>query len=178
MKSVLIALTLIAAPAAAQVQTPNLPMPACDNKPVYMVVDGLTLDRERMGAYARELQSSGLYPTLGGYYVNTLKPITMFEGTLPANHSTLIVRFPCLAHARAFWYSKTYQERIRPLRLNPSAGDYSVAVYAEAELPAYMKKRVTSRYLQSFTDRESKGTPQVDDPVPPTVPATPEPPKN
>ncbi len=178
MKPILFALLLMSAPASAQVQMPTQPMPVCDNKPVYMVVDGITLDRERMTAYAKELQTSGLYTTLGAYYINSPQPIAMFEGSKPANYISLIVRFPCFAHARAFWYSKTYQERIRPLRLNPSAGDYSVAVYAEAELPPYMKKRITSRYLQVFTDRESKGTPQVDDPVLPAEPATPEPPKN
>jgi uncharacterized protein (DUF1330 family) len=178
MKFVLSAMLLLAAPAIAQVQLPTAPMPSCDNKPVYMVVAGLTLDRDRMGAYAKEIQVSGLYTTLGAYYINGPRPVAVFEGAVAPTHATLIVRFSCLAHARAFWYSKTYQERIRPLRLNPSAGDYSVAVYAEAELPPYMKKRVTSRYLQSFTDRESKGTPQVDDPALPALPAAPEPPKN
>lgn len=103
----------------------------CDNKPVYMVVAGPTHDRARMGAYAKAIADSGLYQKLGGYYINAPQTLATFEGDPPAGYVALIVRFPCLANARAFWYSKVYQEKIRPLRLNPSAGDYTVTVYPE-----------------------------------------------
>lgn len=114
---------------------------ACD-KPVYMVVAGPTHDRARMQAYAKAIFDSGLYQRLGGYYVNAPVPLAMFEGALPKGHATLIVRFPCLANARAFWFSRDYQETIKPLRLNPSAGDYSVAVYAEIPLRSDMTGKV------------------------------------
>ena len=114
----------------------------CDNKPVYMVVSGPTHDRARMMAYAKAIAESGLYQKLGGYYVNQPRALASFEGTPPPNHTTLIVRFPCLANARAFWYSKEYQERIKPLRLNPPAGDYSVSVYEEMPLREDMKGKV------------------------------------
>lgn len=116
----------------------------CDNRPVYMVVAGPTFDRARMQAYGKAIADSGLYDTLGGYYINVPAPLETFEGTPPAGMATLIVRFPCLANARAFWYSKTYQEQIMPLRQNPSAGDYTVTVYPAAALPAYMAGRVGS----------------------------------
>ena len=45
--------------------------------------------------------------------VNQPRAVATFEGAPPPNHSTLIVRFPCLANAQAFWYSKEYQERIK-----------------------------------------------------------------
>jgi hypothetical protein len=54
------------------------------------------------------------------------------------------VRFPCLAHARAFWFSRDYQERIWPLRLDPPAGTFTVTVHAELPLPPYMAGRVTA----------------------------------
>ncbi len=127
----------LAAPAAAAA-----PVEACDARPVYMVVAGPTHDRARMMAYAKAITDSGLYARLGGYYVNVPRPVAVFEGTPPANWSTLIVRFPCLANARAFWNSKVYQQAIKPLRLNPSAGDYSVTVYPEAALPAHMAGKV------------------------------------
>jgi len=114
----------------------------CDGQPVYMVVAGETLDPARMAAYGRAIQESGLYAELGGYYLNTPRPLAVFEGDVPANYATLIVRFPCLANARAFWYSRTYQEQIKPLRENPAAGNYRVTVYAEGELPAYMQDAV------------------------------------
>ena len=124
----------------------------CDGKPVYMVVSGPTHDRARMQAYAKAIADSGLYQKLGGYYVNHPRPVATFEGTLPQGHSTLIVRFPCLANARAFWYSKEYQERIKPLRLDPSAGDYTVSVYEEAPLRADMKGKVgDSGFLVQFS---------------------------
>ncbi|MBA4747207.1 MAG: DUF1330 domain-containing protein [Sphingopyxis sp.] len=115
--------------------------PPCD-KPVYMVVSGPTHDRARMQAYAKAIADSGLYQQLGGYYVNVPVPVATFEGDIPPNLATLIVRFPCLANARAFWYSKTYQDSIKPLRLNPSAGDYTVTVYAEVPLRADMVGKV------------------------------------
>jgi uncharacterized protein (DUF1330 family) len=119
-------------------------------KPVYMVIAGNTLDRTRMAEYSRALADSGLYPKLAGYYVNEARPLAVFEGTPSADFVTLIVRFPSLDHARRFWQSPLYQERIRPLRIDPDAGDYTVTVYAEASLPAYMRGRVGSNaYEQS-----------------------------
>lgn len=113
-----------------------------DDKPVYMVVAGPTHDRARMLAYGKAIADSGLYAKLGGYYVNTARPLAVFEGEPPAGYATLIVRFPSLANAKAFWFSREYQEKIKPLRLNPSAGEYTVTVYAEAELPPYMAGKV------------------------------------
>jgi uncharacterized protein (DUF1330 family) len=114
----------------------------CDNKPVYMIVSGPTHDRQRMLAYGKAIAESGLYRQLGGYYVNVPAPLATFEGTPPKGLANLIVRFPCLANAKAFWFSKTYQESIVPLRQNPPAGDYLVTVYPEAALPAYMSGKV------------------------------------
>ncbi len=154
MKYVLIAAAMVASPVLAE---------SCDNKPVYMVVNGLTLHRDRMMAYGKAIQDSGLYATLQGYYLNSARPVAVFEGTVPPNYVTLIVRFPCLAHARSFWNSKVYQEKIRPMRLNPSAGDFTVTVYAAAELPAYMKGKVKSGdYRMKGTDDVLRGIPQVD----------------
>lgn len=108
--------------------------PVCDNKPVVMIVSGTTLDRARMMAYGKAIADSGLYRKLGGYYVTVGRPIAVFEGTPPANHSTVVVRFPCLANAQAFWNSRDYQEKIRPMRLGPAAGNYVVTVQNEAPL--------------------------------------------
>ncbi|WP_336986748.1 DUF1330 domain-containing protein [Altererythrobacter aquiaggeris] len=116
---------------ATQMQAPS--QPAC-NQPVVMVVTGTTHDRERMITYARAIAASRLYEELGGYYVNIPAPVAHFEGEAEEGHVTLMVRFPCLENAKAFWYSRVYQEEIRPLRLDPSAGDYIVRVYPEAPL--------------------------------------------
>lgn len=158
----MIALALLAAATAA---TPAAPPAApaapgvCDNKPVYMVVAGPTHDRARMMAYGKAIQESGIYAKLGGYYVNGARPIAVFEGTPPPNLTTLIVRFPCLANAKAFWNSKVYQETILPLRLNPSAGDYTVTVYPEAAIAPYMTGKVgDGAYTGTF---DAAGIPQV-----------------
>jgi uncharacterized protein (DUF1330 family) len=138
----------VAAPAVNVLSpVPALPAPLdpikCDNRPVIMVVSGVIHDRARMAIYAKAIRDSGLYPHLGGYYVNNPSSIATFEGTPPENATTLIVRFPCLAHARSFWYSQIYQEKIIPERLNPVAGTFSVTVYEENALPPYMVGRVT-----------------------------------
>ncbi len=146
-------LVLNISPLGAQSPTPVVPSPVgaapvpldpakCDNRPVIMVVSGLIHDRARLAAYAKAIRESGLYPLLGGYYLNNPRAVATFEGTQPANASTLMVRFPCLAHARTFWYSKQYQEKIIPLRSNPDAGTFTVTVYEENALPAYMQGRV------------------------------------
>ncbi len=153
-------LMLLAAQAAA---TPA-PAPACEGPPVMMVVSGPTHDADRMRAYGRAIFESGLYRRLGGYYLNVPRPVAVFEGEPAANHTTLIVRFPCLANARAFWNSRDYQERIRPMRLNPSAGDYLVSVYPETAVPAWMQDAVgTAPYRRSFS---AEGIPQVAAPAP------------
>lgn len=82
-----------------------------------------------MATYSRALAASGLYAKTSGVYLNNPRPIAAFEGTPHPDHVTLIVRFPSECQARAFWNSPVYQREIKPLRENPSAGDYSVTVY-------------------------------------------------
>lgn len=113
-----------------------------NDTPVLMIVDGESLNRERMMEYTKALLSSGLYDQLGGYYLNMPRPIDTFEGETPDNHVTLIVRFPSLKNARTFWYSRTYQDAIKPLRLNPSAGNLTVRVYREIDVPPHMVGKV------------------------------------
>lgn len=135
----------------------------CDNKPVIMVVSGISIDRPRMIAYGKAIAASGLYVTLGGYYLNNPRPVAVFEGEPPAGYTNLLVRFPCLAHARAFWYSKAYQETIVPLRRNPDAGQFTVTVYAQADLPAYMADRVESGdYVGNMPPEVAQSVPQQD----------------
>ena len=124
----------------------------CD-RPVYMVVAGRTLDRERMLAYGKALAESEIYQRLGGYYITLPQPIAVFEGEVPKDYVNLTVRFPCLANARAFWNSRVYQETILPLRQNPAAGDYTVTVYAEMPLRPDMVGRVEgARFVADFSD--------------------------
>ena len=144
MAKYLLCLSALLAGCAATAQTsPSMAKNAvCDSKPVLMVVYGPTHDRDRMIAYGKAIADSGLYNKLGGYYINAPRPLATFEGTLPPTTSLLIVRFPCLANARAFWFSKDYQQNIKPLRLNPSAGDYVVAVYPEIPVRADIADKV------------------------------------
>jgi uncharacterized protein (DUF1330 family) len=140
-------ITLLLAAALPLVDPPR----ACDDKPVLMVVSGPTHDGARLRAYAQKIAESGIYDRLGAYYLNAPRPIATFEGAAPPNLTTLIVRFPCLANAEAFWYSKLYQELIRPMRLNPSAGDYVVTVYPEIPVRPGMVEAVGSNvYKRKF----------------------------
>jgi uncharacterized protein (DUF1330 family) len=123
------------APSADPFAVAALDPKRCDNKPVIMLVAGSIADWPRVRAYGQAIRDSGLYDKLAGYYLNVPRVIDTFEGEAPANQSMLIVRFPCLAHARAFWYSREYQEKLKPLRLNPSAGSFTVTVYPEASPP-------------------------------------------
>ncbi|OBX17840.1 hypothetical protein A9995_14345 [Erythrobacter sp. QSSC1-22B] len=145
----LTALALMA-PNGPPADTPGPSHPACD-KPVLMVITGTTHDGVRMRAYGQAIADSKLYEELGGYYLNFPAPLAHFEGEAEPGHTTLIVRFPCIENARSFWYSRTYQEEIRPLRLDPSAGDYIVRVYAEAPMRGDLAGKVESNaYLEKF----------------------------
>ena len=116
---------------------------ACDDtKPVIMLVAGRTLDAGRMRDYAIALQQSDLYPNARGYYLNNPRPVRILEGDPDANDVALMVRFPSECSAVNFWYDDFYQSEIKPLRLNPSAGDYVVTLYDEASLPPYMAGKV------------------------------------
>ena len=115
----------------------------CDNeKPVIMLVAGRTLDAARMRDYAIALQQSDLYPNARGYYLNIPRPVRVLEGEPDADDVALMVRFPSECAAVNFWYDDFYQSEIKPLRLNPSAGDYVVTLYNEASLPSYMAGKV------------------------------------
>ena len=128
--------------------------------PVYMVVSGTTLDPRRMGAYGAKIAETGIYAEVGGYYLNAARPVAVFQGDVDPRHATLIVRFPCLENARTFWNSKLYQEEIKPLRENPSAGDYTVTVYREADLPEYMRGKVLANdYEGGFTPENLEQVP-------------------
>lgn len=119
----------------------------CSSDPVVMVIAGDTLDGKRMREYGKAIADSGLYVELAGYYMNEPRPIAIFEGDISERYATLMVRFPSLQAAKDFWYSDVYQQTIKPMRLNPSAGDYTVTVYREIDLPAYVATRaVAARY--------------------------------
>lgn len=100
---------------------------------VYMVISGQTRDRDRMAEYSEALLASGLYPRVGGHYINQPRPYTVLEGTPPADHVTLVVRFPNARALTEFWYSDTYQERILPLRLGPPAASFLVTAHRSHE---------------------------------------------
>ncbi|MEE4154774.1 MAG: DUF1330 domain-containing protein [Erythrobacter sp.] len=140
------------------------PTPSTCDKPVFMVVEGRTLDRARMGQYAKAIAESELYQKLGGYYVTLPRPLEVFEGEVAADYVNLTVRFPCIENARAFWNSRVYQEEIRPIRLNPSAGDYTVTIYAEAPLREDMIGKVgDARFTSDFE------SPLIEQVYPPVV---------
>lgn len=135
---------------AAAAEGSSTTAPSCD-APVVMVIAGPTHDRARMAAYGKAIADSKLYEKLGGYYINIPRPLATFEGAPPPGYTVLMVRFPCLANAQAFWNSKEYQEKIKPLRLSPSAGDYTVTVYPEAPLRVDLVGKVGDNgYTASF----------------------------
>ena len=151
MMSALLLLAAQALPVEAE-RAPPPPQSTCD-QPVMMVVTGTTHDAARMRAYAAAIADSGLYQQLGGYYINIPVSVANLEGEADEGHTTLVVRFPCLENARAFWYSRVYQEEIRPLRLDPSAGDYIVRVYPEAPLREDMVGKVGDNgFRGNFSD--------------------------
>ena len=107
-----------------------------------MLVAGRTLDAERMRDYAIALGSSDLYPNARGYYLNIHRPVRILEGEPDADDVALMVRFPSECSAVSFWYHDFYQTEIKPMHLNPFAGDSVVTLYNEADRPPYMAGKV------------------------------------
>jgi uncharacterized protein (DUF1330 family) len=166
MRMITLALTLLQAaqiplapppPPAPPLPDSSAPAPSSDicDEPVLMVVAGPTHDQRRMIAYGEAIARSRLYQQLGGYDVNVPRPVATFEGDAAEGYTTLIVRFPCLANAQAFWNSRVYQEEILPLRQNPSAGTYIVTVYAEAPLRDDMVGQVGDNSYRTTYDASS-----------------------
>jgi uncharacterized protein (DUF1330 family) len=102
-------------------------------QPVFMMVIGDVLDREKMMSYAKALGASGLYEQHQGWYAAIGKPIAVFEGEWPPERSVVLARFPSLEAAQAFWQSGSYQSGIKPLR--SGAGAFTVAVFPANAAP-------------------------------------------
>ena len=99
----------------------------CSQKPVVMVVDGVTDDRKQMAVYGQALKASGLHQNAGSYYLNDPRPLRILEGNRNQNHVTLLIKFPSECAALEFWKLPIYNQKIRPLR--KGAGDYTVELY-------------------------------------------------
>lgn len=100
---------------------------SCSQKPVVMVVDGVTNDRQQMAIYGQALKESGLHQNAGSYYLNDPRPLRILEGNRDQNHVTLLINFPSECAAIEFWNSPIYRQKIKPLRKN--AGDYTIELY-------------------------------------------------
>ncbi|MFZ4687612.1 MAG: DUF1330 domain-containing protein [Polymorphobacter sp.] len=166
MKTLAILAALLAAqapvPPPPSAQAPSVNPDVCDGKPVIMLVAGRIHDRARILAYGAAIRASGLYEKLGGYYIASPRSLATFEGEPAADASTLMVRFPCFAHARAFWYSQEYQNELVPLRRNPSAGEFTVTVYPEiAPPPAVAAKLNPGGYTAVPGPEVAAGIPQI-----------------
>lgn len=99
----------------------------CSNKPVVMVVDGVTNNAQQMAIYGQALRESGLHKNKGSYYLNNPRSLRILEGDRKQNHVTLLINFPSECAALNFWNSPIYQQKIRPLR--EGAGEYTIELY-------------------------------------------------
>lgn len=106
-------------------------IPGC-HEPVLMLVLGALSERGFVrpeGApqsYGEALRASRLYERLGGFYLLTGRPLEVFEGDWTGRDMALVAEFPCLEAARAFYWSRAYQDII-PLRAG--AGDFFLGVW-------------------------------------------------
>ena len=80
-----------------------------------MVIDGVTLNAQKIATYTQALVQSGLPQKAGARYINDPQPLRRLEGVRKHNHVTLLVDFPTECVALAFWNSPGYQNKILPL---------------------------------------------------------------
>ena len=52
----------------------------CSPKPVVMVIDGVTNNRQQMAIYGQALKESGLHQHAGSYYLNDPQLLRILEG--------------------------------------------------------------------------------------------------
>ncbi len=106
---------------------------ASEDRPVYMVVLAELENRKPMAAYAEAMAQHRLYEKNDGYYTAFGRPLEVFEGEWGDHQPMVMARFPSLEHARRFWHSEDYQQRVKPLRAD--AGRFRVAVFEELAPP-------------------------------------------
>ena len=75
-----------------------------------------------MRDYVIALGSCDPYPSARGYYLNIPRRVRILEGEPDANDVALMVRLPSECSGVNFWYEDFYQTKIKPIRLNHSAG--------------------------------------------------------
>lgn len=95
---------------------------------VYLVVTAVVTDTAKMGAYVQALAESGLYARHGGRYLVVGQPSAELEDW--DGRRVVVAEFPSREAAEAFWWSETYQEKVRPLR--DGAGEFHVAIFDPA----------------------------------------------
>ena len=114
-------------------QEPKWPENTSECKdPVIMIVVGSIKAGASMREYGKAVNQSSVYSDHRGYYM-AISPIEMFEGQWPANRIFLAAEFPCVEAARGMWFSKEYQERIRPLR--DGCCDLTVSIHRKRPSP-------------------------------------------
>ena len=99
-----------------------------------------TLQMQRWAGFMRyvgALAASGLYVEAQGYYEAMTPVLEVFEGEPPPNRAVIIVRFPCIEKARAFWYSDEYAA-IREIR--EGIAEFEVTLLRVPPYPAYMRE--------------------------------------
>lgn len=79
----------------------------------YLIAEMTVHDREGYNRYAR--QSPSVVKKFGGRYLARGGAIETVEGTAPLSR-VVVVEFPSMERAKAFYYSKEYQA-ICPIRL-------------------------------------------------------------
>lgn len=105
----------LAAPASAQTPAPE--------SAGYLVVVGKTLDREKMGAYARAL--APIYQKLGGHYVGAGGPgrgVTCLMGPCQGR-AAVVARLDRASAVQQFWWGEDYRQAIR---IRDRAGIFTV----------------------------------------------------
>ena len=51
----------------------------------------------------------------------------VLEGSWPSDRGFVVEHYPCLEAFKALWFSKEYQQRLKPLRAG--SGDYTIALF-------------------------------------------------
>jgi uncharacterized protein (DUF1330 family) len=101
--------------------------PASCNDPVLLLVWIEGLDRAKSKPYGDGLRATQIVPRHGGRYLAVSPPTLVLEGKWPAERGFVVEQYPCEQAFREMWFSREYQEKLKPLR--DGSGEYTVALF-------------------------------------------------
>jgi uncharacterized protein (DUF1330 family) len=105
--------------------------PGCVTPAFFMAVN-TTLDEDKYAGYRKAMRETDYVQRLGSTTLFTGQPVATLAGWPPSTAASM-TRWPCSEAFHLFYFDKTYEETIKPLRAG--AIDYRILGFDDADRP-------------------------------------------